>query len=150
MVINIWKTIRLFCTSSISTEPKLFAIGPHFVSKLGDNPQLWEADAPLGNVSDAVTRFSGDLDLISGRRKNLSGHLLGFICPNNFICSLLKFLFAYHFPPRKPKPYLKSKAQKANQRAYHVSKAGFGFLRFSKTVDVDAFLASFQQKFLQV
>lgn len=44
--------------------------------------------------------------LISGLRRNLSGHRLGFICPISFICSLLNFLLVNHAPPRQPKPYL--------------------------------------------
>lgn len=38
-------------------------------------------------------------------------HSLGFNCPANLICSLLNFLFAYHIPPRQPKPYLKNQGK---------------------------------------
>lgn len=61
----------------------------------------------LGRVSSVVlTALSIDLGLVSDLLKSLRGHLLGFICPSSFICSFLNFLFAYHLPPRQPKPYL--------------------------------------------
>lgn len=67
------------------------------------SPTLCATGKSFCNAPDVITAFSG---LINGLRRNLSCHCLGLICPNNFICSFLNFLFAYHFPPRQPRPYL--------------------------------------------
>lgn len=85
--------------------------------------------------SDVLTAFSGAMDLGNlflrnwnchplGFIRPSSCHLLGFICPDNFICSFLNFLFAYHLPPRQPKPYLQlSKGGKDTIKKFKLSSS---------------------------
>lgn len=79
------------------------------------------------NASELLTESLDDLFLSNGilmdwrfglfKKCNL--HLLGLTCPSNFICSLLNFLFVYHFPPRHPKAYLHQ--QKSHKKLARMS-----------------------------
>lgn len=113
--------LRSIRTSNLISIARISRVGDRLAAELYncelvlvEFPILRAEAASSSKFSDALVVVSAARVLVNDLLRNCSfkpfgfirpsnSHLLGFICPNNFICSLLNFLFAYHLPPRQPK-----------------------------------------------